>query len=83
MPSRLTGEEIDNIKELYNRGKGSIQDYARIYNVTVDEILDILDMKELKTVHIEGDQIDEEELGPTGRGQISPGEDVRVPYTTN
>lgn len=71
------------IKEFYNAGKGSIQDYARIYRLTVEEVLEILGLNDLKQVQMGGDLIDEAELGPTGRGQINPGEEIKVPFSTN
>lgn len=83
MPSRLSEEEIAQIKDFYGRGKGSIQDYARIYGVSVAEVLDLIGEGDMKTVHVGGDLVDEAELGPTGKGQINYGEDVAVPYTTN
>lgn len=84
MNSRLSKEEQEKIKDFYQKGKGSIQDYARIYRVSVPEILDILGEGHLKTVEVgEGDLVDEAELGPTGRGLIQGPPEVEVPYTTN
>lgn len=76
-------KEQQEIRDFYARGKGSIQDYARIYRLDVNEVLDIVNEPHLKTVHIGGDLIDDEELGPAGRGNRNYGEDVGVPYTTN
>lgn len=81
--SRLSEEDQAKIRDFYQHGKGSIQDYARIYRVDVNEILHIIGEDHLATVHIEGDQVDESELGPTGKGQISLGEDVAVTFTTH
>lgn len=80
---RLTDEEIDKIKELYQRGKGSIQDYARIYRVEVAEILEILGMSEMTQVQYGGDLVDADEMGPE-KNKIKPeGDTVRIPFTTN
>lgn len=69
------------IRKFYLEGKGSIQDYARIYRLSVDEVLDIVGEKHLKTVQFSGDLIDAEEAGPAT--QLSHGEQYRVPYSTN
>lgn len=80
---RLTDEEIENIKNLYQRGKGSIQDYARIYRVEVPEILDILGIEGMSTVQYIGDQVDPDEMGPE-KNKIQPeGDTVKVPFTLN
>lgn len=83
MAGLLSDQEKSEIRDLYQRGKGSIQDYARIYRVDVNEVLHVIGEEHLGTVHMDGDQVDEEELGPTGRGQISYGEDINVPFTTH
>jgi len=82
--SRLSEKEIAEIKDFYQHGKGSIQDYARIYRVSVAEILDIVGESDLKRAKMsDGDQVDAAELGPTGRGMINGPEYVDVPFTTH
>lgn len=78
-----TAEQIKEIKDLYMKGHGSIQDYARIYRLDVDEVLHIIGEDHLAQVEIGGDQVDEEELGPTGRGQVEGPSQLKVPFSTN
>lgn len=80
---RLTDEEIENIKHLYQRGKGSIQDYARIYRVEVQEVLEILGIEGMSEVQYGGDLVDADEMGPEKNKINLEGEKARVPYTTN
>lgn len=58
-------EELqEKIKGHYQRGEGSIQDIARVYRLSVDEVLDVLDMKEMSEIKTQGDLIDQDEAGP-------------------
>lgn len=71
------------IVDLYQHGRGSIQDYARIYRLSVEEVLEIVGERQAATVEIGGDLVDEDELGPTGRGQVNGPEQIGVPFSTN
>lgn len=71
----------DQIKWLYEHGRGSMQDYARIYRYSMDEILTILGHNDLKTVQTQGDLVDESELMPGT--SINPGDLHRVNYNTD
>lgn len=71
----------DEIREHYQAGRGSIQDYARIYNVPVEKVLEIVNEPHLSTVDISGDMIDPKEAGPGA--QLNYGTKVDVPYSTN
>jgi len=83
-PSRLTEEEQKQIKDFYQRGQGSIQDYARIYRVSVPEILEIIGEQGLGSAKMsDGDLVDMEELGPTGKGLINGPEHVQTPFSLN
>jgi hypothetical protein len=77
----LRDDEKKQIKEFYQQGKGSIQDYARIYRVSVDEILQLIGEEHLSQVTIPGDMIDPNEAGPGAT--LNYGQDVGVPYSTN
>jgi hypothetical protein len=77
----LKDEEKTEIKNFYQTGKGSIQDLARIYRVSVDEVLEVIGEKHLSSVRISGDMIDPTEAGPGA--QLNYGSDVVVPFTTN
>ena len=81
MMSNVPETTQKEILDLYQTGKGSIQDYARIYRLSVDEVLEIVGERHLSSVHIGGDLVDPTELGPNG--QMNYGEDVAVPFTTN
>lgn len=65
----------------YQKGQGSIQDVARIYNVPVDEVLRIIGAPELASVSISGDLIDRSEAGPGV--EMNYGKEVSVPFTVN
>jgi hypothetical protein len=71
----------EQIKYWYQRGKGSIQDIARIYNVTVHEVLVLIGEAESSNVFVAGDLIDEQEAGPSA--QMNHGKSVRIDFTTN
>lgn len=69
------------IKGHYDKGEGSIQDIARVYRVSVPDVLDIIGLSDLATVEIDGDLIDDTYAGPgatMNRGSIVP-----VPFTTD
>jgi len=68
----------EQIKFYYQHGKGSIQDLARIYRVSVDEVLRIIGESNLGTVTTQGDMIDASEVGPGAT--ISHGKDFKVPF---
>lgn len=82
-PRQATPEQAKEIKAHYQAGRGSIQDYARIYRLDMDEVLHIIGEEHLATVEFGGDQVDEAELGPTGRGMVNGPETVNVPYQLN
>jgi hypothetical protein len=76
----------DKVKYNYEHGNGqglapSIQDIARAYRLTVEEVLKILDHDEMLTVETQGDLIDPEEAGPSTT--IKHGEQHKVNYSTN
>lgn len=71
----------EKIVEHYQRGQGSIQDIARVYRLTVDEVLDIIGVTDISIVTTQGDLIDAEEAGPGA--QINYSKDFKVPFTTN
>lgn len=52
------------INNHYQLGQGSIQDIARVYRCTVEEVLDVLGLSDIKTVESAGDLIDQQEAGP-------------------
>ena len=69
------------ILHLYLTGKGSIQDYARIYRLSVEQVLAIVNETHLSSVSISGDMIDPTEAGPGAA--MNYGSEVPVPYSTN
>lgn len=69
------------IKTAYQTSKNSIQDIARIYGVSVPTVLDIIDEGSVKSVHINGDLIDQAEAGPDVK--INLGEDRQIPFTAD
>lgn len=77
MDEQLKKKIIDH----YQKGEGSIQDIARVYRVSMDEVLDVLDLNDIKTVTTRGDLIDQEEAGMDV--QLVPQKTFKVPYTTD
>lgn len=69
------------IKEHYRKGEGSIQDIARVYRVSVADVLDITGNSEIKTVEFGGDLIDQETAGQGATinyGRVEP-----IPFTVD
>lgn len=66
------------ILEHYQKGQGSIQDLARIYRLSVDEVLEIVGERHLSTVSTQGDLIDVNEAGPNA--QMNYGREFKVPF---
>lgn len=80
MAKATTDEE--KIKVYYMFGKGTIQDYARIFKLSVDEVNHILDLDDLSEVLTQGDLIDQAEAGPEVR--VNPlGNPAKAHYTTD
>lgn len=77
----LDDETKAKIKEHYSKGQGSIQDIARVYRVSVTEVLTIIGATDLTTLEIAGDMIDATEAGPGA--QLNYGQIVPIPYTTD
>lgn len=65
----------------YQRGQGSIQDIARVYHVTVDDVLEIIGESQVGTVTTQGDLIDSSEAGIGA--EMNYGKDFKVPFTVN
>ena len=77
----VTDETREKILGHYQHGQGSIQDIARVYHVTVGEVLDIIGAPELTTVTAQGDMIDVSEAGPGA--QMSYGKNFKVPFSVD
>lgn len=77
----LNDKEKAEIKAFYQTGKGSIQDYARIYRVDVKEVLELLGEGHLSQVTIGGDMIDPGEAGPGA--QMNYGSQEPISFSTN
>ena len=60
----MDNELIAKIKGHYQLGQGSIQDIARVYRCTVEEVLDVLGLSDVASVEGMGDLIGEDEAGP-------------------
>jgi hypothetical protein len=75
---QIPQEVIDEIKDHYNNGRGSLQDYARLYNVPMQKVLEITGNTGLSEVEMVGDQVDQEELGRSGT--VNPGEIIDTPF---
>lgn len=62
----------------YQRGEGSLQDIARIYRVSVDQVLEIIGAPELSSVAVPGDLIDVTEAG--SGADMNYGKEFKVPF---
>ena len=69
------------IKHVYMTSSSSIQDIARIYRVTVDQVLEIIGAGNLGTVSTQGDIIDASEAGPGA--VLNYGKEFKVPFTVD
>lgn len=74
----MNEQTAKEIKGWYIKGKGSIQDLARIYRVTVEEVLELIGESGLGTVTTQGDMVDPSEAGPGV--QLEHGKDFKVPF---
>lgn len=79
----LTLSIDDQIRAHYLHGRGTIQDYARMFHKTVEEVLHILGLDELREVETVGDLIDPSDLNPTDAPVQVKGQTARVPFSTN
>lgn len=84
----LTGEEIEalpideKIVYRYNHAQGSIQDIARVYHKSVEEVLHIVGLDDMSEIQTQGDLIDQAEAGPLT--QVSHlGRPARAKFTTD
>jgi hypothetical protein len=74
----------EEIREHYQAGRGSIQDYARIYHLTVPQVLEIVNEKDLGEVTVShGDQIDADEIGRNNAGEIQGPRKEDTPFSLN
>jgi hypothetical protein len=66
----------------YQHAQGSIQDIARVYHRSVEEVLHILGLDDMSEVQTQGDLIDQSEAGPEVR--VNPnGNPAKAHYTTD
>lgn len=69
------------VKQHYQLGQGSIQDIARVYRLTVEEVLEVLGLSDVMEVETSGDLIDQTEAGP--EVQLKASNKFRAKFTTN
>jgi hypothetical protein len=69
------------IREHYQKGQGSMQDYARIYGVPIEKVLEICGENDLMEVEMIGDLVDQSEIGKTGT--VNPGDYAKTHITLN
>lgn len=69
------------IRDHYDHGRGSIQDYARIYKLDMSDVLEIVGETDLGTVEIGGDLVDAKEMGGRlGAAEIRGPQTQEVPF---
>jgi hypothetical protein len=66
----------------YQHGQGSIQDIARVYHYTVEQVLHIIGQDEMLSVPLGGDQVDAEDVTKSGLS-YNYGTTDRAVYSTN
>ena len=69
------------INEHYQLGQGSIQDIARTYRLTVEEVLEAIGQSEITTVEGIGDLIGEDEVGEGAT--VVPSKTYKAQFSTN
>lgn len=75
----MIDESIRNqIFTYYQQGKGSIQTLARIYGVSVEQVLEIVGEQKSAIVTVQGDMIDPSEAGPGA--SFNYGRQYKVPF---
>jgi hypothetical protein len=67
-----------SIRRHYDKGRGSIQDYARIYRLEVSEVNEILEQTDVNTIQMIGDLIDQAYAGKVPVNET--GETYHVPF---
>lgn len=77
----MNEEEKAKIKQHYQKGEGSIQDLARVYRCTVEEVLAVLELSEINSVEGIGDLIDQDEAGEDT--PLIPFKKYKQKYTLN
>lgn len=78
-----TEQQAEEIRNFYQHGKGSIQDYARMYHLTVQEVCAIVGEEDLLSVEIGGDLVDPQEMGKAGLSEIRGPQEHDVPFSLN
>lgn len=69
------------INEHYQLGQGSIQDIARTYRLSVEEVLEVIGQADIITVEGMGDLIGPEEVGE--EATIVPSKTYKAQFSTN
>lgn len=77
----INEEDKAKIKNHYQLGQGSIQDLARTYRYSMDDILELLGLSDLSSIETSGDLIDQEEAGPEAVLKVS--NKFKQKYTLN
>jgi hypothetical protein len=77
----MNAKDKQKIIDHYQKGQGSIQDIARVYRYTVEEVLLVLGMTDLLSVETQGDLVDSSEVGPGVQLEYTKTHDVR--YSTD
>jgi hypothetical protein len=77
----MNAKDKQKIIDHYQKGQGSIQDIARVYRYTVQEVLQVLGMTDLLEVETQGDLVDSSEVGPGI--QLEQSKIHGVSYTTD
>ena len=62
----------------YQSGKGSIQAIARAFGLSVEQVLEAICEQKAAGVTVQGDMIDQSELGPGA--QMNYGRHYKVPF---
>ena len=77
----MDADTKQKIIDHYEKGQGSIQDIARVYNVSVATVLEVTGQGHLNSVQTQGDMISEADAGPGA--QMNYGKEFAVPFSTD
>lgn len=77
----IDDKTIEEIVKAYQTGRTSIQDIARVYRVSVDQVLGYIGEGHLASVHLGGDLIDAQEAGPGAT--LNYGQEYKIPFSVD
>lgn len=82
-PAFLSLTEDDQIRAHYLHARGTIQDYARLFNRSVPEVLNLIGQGDMAQVQTTGDLIGDDEISENDAPISATGRVAKVPFSLN